>query len=191
MSKKVLARGIAWLAAVAAGFAASAARGESYAVDPVHSSVLFRIKHMGTSYAWGRFNGISGTMSLEDNQPALDVKIKADSIDTANALRDNHLKGPDFFNVKQFPTIAFRGTRVRKVGDATYEIDGTLNLHGTEKPLSVKLEKTGTGKNQKGGTIAGFETTFEIKRSDFGMKYLLEGLEDKVLLVVSLECAQQ
>lgn len=61
-------------------------------------------------------------------------------------------------------------------------------MHGVEQPLSVELERTGAGKNQQGTAIEGFETTFKIKRSDYGMKFLLQGLSDEVLLIVSLEC---
>ena len=71
---------------------------------------MFRIKHLKTSYAWGRFNDVAGKLALDGEKPTVEVQIKADSIDTANAKRDEHLKGPDFFNVKQFPTISFKST---------------------------------------------------------------------------------
>jgi polyisoprenoid-binding protein YceI len=158
-------------------------------IDAVHSSVLFRIKHLNTSYAWGRFNDFSGKLNLEGRAPVLEVQIKADSIDTGNGKREQHLKSPDFFNAKQFPTITFKSTSVQPSGDGKYAVNGKLNLHGVEKPVSLELERTGSGKNQQGTDIVGYETTFKIKRSDFGMKFLLEGLSDEVLLVVSLECA--
>jgi polyisoprenoid-binding protein YceI len=161
------------------------------AIDGVHSSVLFRIKHLGTSHAWGRFNDISGKLALDDKNPSIEVQIKADSIDTGNAKRDQHLKSPDFFNARQFPTISFKSTRIQKQSDGKYAVDGTLKLHGVEQPLSVQLERAGSGKNQQGTTIEGFDTTFKIKRSDYGMKFLLEGLSDEVLLNISLECAAQ
>lgn len=170
---------------------AAPAWAEPLSVDAVHSSVLFRIKHLNTSYAWGRFNDISGKLNLEANSPVVEVQIKTDSIDTGNAKREQHLKSPDFFNAKQFPSIAFRSTRIEKSGDGKYAVDGTLSLHGVQKPINVQLERTGSGKNQQGTAITGFETSFRIKRSDFGMKFLLEGLSDEVLLVVSLECAAQ
>jgi polyisoprenoid-binding protein YceI len=163
----------------------------SYAVDPVHSTVLFRVKHMGTSYAWGRFNEIAGRLNLDDQAPSLEMQVKTESLDTANAKRDQHLKSPDFFSAKQFPTISFKSTRIARAGDNKYDIDGTLSLHGVDRPVKVQLERTGTGKNQLGAAVAGYATTFSIKRSDFGMKYLLEGLSDDVVVVVSLECAAQ
>jgi len=167
---------------------ASPARAEAVSVDAVHSSVLFRIKHLNTSHAWGRFNDVAGKLNLDDGNPLVEVQIKTASIDTGNPKREEHLKSPDFFNAKQFPAITFRSTRVQKSGDGKYAVDGKLNLHGVEKPIRVELTRTGAGKNQQGTSIVGYETNFIIKRSDFGMKYLLEGLSDDVLLIVSLEC---
>lgn len=167
----------------------SVARAESYAVDSVHSTVLFRIKHMNTSNAWGRFNDIQGTADLDGAKPALQVTLKVDSIDTANQKRDEHLEGPDFFNAKQFPSIEFKSTKVTKVDDAHYDVEGTLTLHGVSKPISVKLEKTGSGRTPMTGPIVGYATEFKVKRSDYGMKLMIGPLGDEVLLVVALECA--
>ncbi len=168
--------------------AAPAASAAPLVVDAVHSTVLFRIKHLNTSFAWGRFDDISGKVNLDDKSPSLEIQLKTDSIDTGNAKREEHLKSPDFFSAKQFPTISFRSTKITKSGDGKYTVDGTLKLHGVEQPISVELERTGAGKNQQGTAIEGFETTFKIKRSDYGMKFLLQGLSDEVLLIVSLEC---
>jgi len=158
------------------------AAGQTFRVDPVHSSLLFRVKHMNTSYIWGRFNEFSGTANLDDAQPSIQVAIKVDSIDTGNAKREQHLKGPDFFSAKQFPTISFASTKVAKTGDAAYDVAGTLTLHGVSKDITMKVERTGTNQGPMGGTITGLATTFTIKRSDFGMKYGLEGVSDEVLV---------
>jgi polyisoprenoid-binding protein YceI len=149
---------------------------ETLTVDAVHSTILFRIKHLNTSLAWGRFNDMSGTWTLE-----------TDSIDTANDKRDQHLKGPDFFNAKQFPDISFKSTKVTKSGDGKYLLDGILTLHGVEKPLSLELVKTGAGVNMMARKIVGYETTFTIKRSDFGMKFLVGPLADEVLVIAAFE----
>jgi polyisoprenoid-binding protein YceI len=165
------------------------AAAEAFRVDPVHSSMLFRVKHMNTSYIWGRFNEYSGTENLDDANPSFVLQIKVDSIDSANAKRDQHLKGPDFFSARQFPAISFKSTRVTKLGPTTYDVEGTLTLHGVSKPIKVRVDRTGTNKGPMGGTITGLATTFTIKRSDFGMKFMLQGVSDEVLLVVNLECA--
>ena len=175
--------------AIAAASMASLARAESYTIDSVHSTVLFRIKHMNTSNAWGRFNDIQGAADLDGPQPSLNVTLTVDSIDTANQKRDEHLEGPDFFNAKQFPSIAFKSTKVTKVDDANYDVEGTLTLHGVSKPIAVKLEKTGNARSPMTGQIIGYATEFKIKRSDYGMKLMIGPLGDEVLLIVSLECA--
>lgn len=160
---------------------------ETLTVDAVHSTILFRIKHLNTSLAWGRFNDMSGTWTLEGDKPSVEVLIKTDSIDTANDKRDQHLKGPDFFNAKQFPDISFKSTKVTKSGDGKYLLDGILTLHGVEKPLSLELVKTGAGVNMMARKIVGYETTFTIKRSDFGMKFLVGPLADEVLVIAAFE----
>jgi polyisoprenoid-binding protein YceI len=168
---------------------AAPAVAKEFAIDAVHSTVLFRIKHMNTSNAWGRFNDIQGTADLDGSKPALNVTLTVDSIDTANQKRDEHLEGPDFFNAKQFPTIAFKSTKITKVDDAHYDVEGTLTLHGVSKPIAVKLERTGTARSPMTGEIIGYATEFKIKRSDYGMKLMVGPLGDEVLLIVSLECA--
>lgn len=178
-------------ASIAFALPALALAAETYKVDAAHSAVVFKVKHMNTSNAYGRFNDIAGTFTLDDANPAamsLDFAVKADSIDTANAKRDGHLKGPDFFNVRQFPTITFKSKAVTKSG-SKYLVTGDLTLHGVTKPVEVTVEPTGKGKNpQSGGAIAGIEATFVIKRSDFGMAYgVPDAVGDEVHIIVSAE----
>ncbi len=178
---------LAFALVAAAGI--STAFAEPYTVDAIHSTVLFRIKHMNTSHAWGRFNEMQGTVDLDGAQPTVDVTLVVDSIDTANAKRDEHLEGPDFFNAKQFPTIAFKSNKITKVDDDHYDVEGMLTLHGVSKPIAVQLERTGTARTPMTGKITGYATEFKIKRSDYGMKLMVGPIGDEVLLIVSLECA--
>lgn len=162
---------------------------DTYKADPVHSSVIYRVKHLNTSYSWGRFNDISGSFALDEANPAqsrLEFQVKTESIDSNNPARDKHLKGPDFFNAVQFPVISFKSQSVAKSGNA-YEVTGNLTLHGVTKAVAVRVEPTGTGKNQRGAPIAGIEATFDIKRSDFGMNNMVGPLGDDVKMFVSIE----
>jgi polyisoprenoid-binding protein YceI len=180
------------LANRAAPPASAAAAAASYKVDSVHSMVIFKVKHMGAGNFYGRFNQVSGTFTIDDADPAkgqVDFQVKADSIDTANTKRDEHLKSIDFFNVVQFPSIAFKGKEVKKTGETSYEVAGDLTLHGVTKPLQAKVEKVGTGKGRGGDTITGFEATFMVKRTDFGMTYGAGALGDEVHVIVSVECS--
>ncbi len=166
---------------------------ETYAADAVHSSIVYRVKHMDTSYFWGRFNDFSGTFTLDKENPAqgkLDFQVKTDSIDTANAKRDQHLKSPDFFNAVQFPVISFKSSSITKSG-AAYEVVGDLTLHGVTRPVSVKVVPTGSGTNQMGKPIAGIDASFTIKRSDFGMNKMVGPVGDEVWVNVCIEGSQK
>jgi polyisoprenoid-binding protein YceI len=167
----------------------SAAAAEMYAADGAHSSLVYRVKHLDTTYFWGRFNTISGSFALDESNPAesrFEFQVKADSIDTGIPKRDLHLKSPDFFNVAQFPTIAFKSQNVTKSGDA-YDVTGELTLHGVTKPVKVKVVSTGKSKDMRGTPIAGIEATFSIKRSEFGMKNMVGPIGDDVWVTVGIE----
>ncbi len=183
----------------AAGVAASVtahAEPAKYTIDAVHSHVNFRIKHMGTSSSWGRFNDVSGHVALDAGSPeagSVEIVVKAESVDTANAKRDQHLKSQDFFSAKEFPEITFKSKSIKASGSGGFEVAGELSLHGVNKPLTVTLTKVGEGKGMDGSALLGYDTTFTIKRSDFGMStYVKEGaLSDDVTLMVSLEAAKK
>jgi polyisoprenoid-binding protein YceI len=166
---------------------------ETYAADTTHSSVVYRVKHMNTSFAWGRFNDIKGAFTLDESNPAegrFDFQVKADSIDTAEPKRDQHLKSPDFFNAVQFPAITFKSQSITKSANG-YEVTGDLTLHGVTKPITLKVVQTGAGKDMKGTPIAGIETSFNIKRSDFGMSKMIPAVGDDVWINVSIEGARK
>ncbi len=172
------------------GSARSAFAGERYTIDPVHSRVTFRIKHFGASYFYGQFFDVSGSFVVDEKAPqksSVDVVVKVDSLDTHDAKRDGHLKSPDFFNAKAFPVITFKGKKVTKVDGDKVRVSGDLMLHGVTRPVTVTLTHVGAGKDPWGGYRSGYEGTFTIKRSDFGMKYMLEGIGDEVTLTVSIE----
>jgi polyisoprenoid-binding protein YceI len=183
-----------FLALALASVGAASAWAEQFTIDAGHSSVLFRVKHMGASNAWGRFDNIAGTVDLDEADPAkssVDITVLADSVNTGAPKRDEHLRGPDFFNVRQFPKITFKSQSVRAAGASAYEVTGTLTLHGVSHPLTVKLEKIGNGQSPQGEKLLGVETSFKIKRTEFGMDKLLQGVGDDVLLIVSLEAGHK
>lgn len=184
--------GMAALALAALGATARAA--DSYTVDPVHSSVSFGISHAGISDIHGRFNDFSGTFVIDKDDPnkssfALDIKVE--SVDTNNEKRDEHLRAPDYFNAKQFPTLSFKSTKV-KATDAGYEVTGDLTLHGVTKPVTMKL-KGGhkVVEFPKGTPRIGVTSSVTIKRSEFDMKTALEALGDDVHIIVGLEAAKK
>ena len=161
---------------------------DTYTIDPVHSSMVFRIKHNNVAYFYGRFNEIKGTIKLDSsNDSSLELSIPIAGVDTGNQKRDQHLKSPDFFNAEKFPTSTFKSTKVTKASDSTFDVTGDLTMHGVTKPVTLKLEKTGQASNPRGGELIGFETTFTISRKDFGITYMPDGLGDDIRISVGLE----
>jgi len=167
----------------------------SYEVDPVHSTILFRIKHMGVAWFHGRFNTFTGSFQFDEENPEnsnIQLEVEAASVDTNSQGRDDHLRSPDFFNVPQYPTIRFESTAIEHEGGATYGVTGDLSYHGKTKEVSFDAEFVGAADTSR-GPKAGFEAVFTIQRSDFGdTKYIEEGaLGDDVRLTISLEGSKQ
>ncbi len=199
MIARFASRSFVRLASVAAlGFAlgvtAQVRAADKYDVDPVHSFINFRAKHLNVSYAYGRFVGPKGTLVIDEADPSkstLEVSVQADKITTDHEGRDKHLKGPDFFDVKQFPTISFKSTSVKKTDDTKWEVAGDLSLHGVTKPLTVTVTRIGTGPGMKGETRTGLESMFTVKRSDFGMTNMIPAVGDEITLVIAIEAIKQ
>ncbi len=161
-----------------------------FVVDPVHSSLIFGINHMGVTTFYGRINGPTGEFHLNHGKPAassFEISVKAENIDTGAKDRDQHLKSGDFFDARQFPDITFKSTGVTRNGKTTFAVTGDLTLHGITKPINAVIEHVGT-KDTRRGTKSGFTVNFTIKRSDFGMTYGLGGvLGDDVTMMIGIE----
>lgn len=165
------------------------AAADTYALDPVHSAALFSVVHAGVSNTHGRFNGTSGTLTWDATDPsksAISIAIKTESVDTGEAKRDQHLRSADFFNTKQFPELTFVSKTFTKVDDTHFTVTGDLTLTGTTKPVTATVTKIGEGKDPWGGYRIGFETSFVLKRTDFGMK-TFPGVSDDVAVTFALE----
>ena len=171
------------------------AQAVTYRIDPVHSFIIFRVKHLNTGFAYGRFNTFSGTIVVDERNPAnssIELEIDANSVDTGNSQRDDHLRSPDFFSARQFPKITFKSTRVRKINNTTVEVQGDLTMRGVTRPITARVTFTGKGRNQRGQEIIGFETTFTIRRSQFNINYGLNGgLADEVRVTFAVEGIRQ
>lgn len=163
-----------------------------YSIDSVHSAVLFKIKHLNASWSFGRFNTISGAIDVDEKNPeksTVTLSIEADSVDTANKKRDDHLKSADFLDAVQFPTASFVSTSVKKAGDGKYSVTGDFELHGVTKTITVEFASVGFSET-KMGARTGFYGTFTILRSDYKIATMPEALGDEVEITVSLEGRQ-
>jgi len=175
-------------------FSVSAYAAETYKLDPAHTSVVYRVKYSGVTFVYGRFNGPTGTFVYDETAPAkssIEMQVDANNIDTAVEKRDNHLKSPDFFNAAEYPMVTFKSTSVKKIDSDTYQVTGNLTLLGKTRKLTVNAKQTGSGKDPWGNFRRGFETSFTIKRSDFGMNFMLGGISDEVGLTVSVSGIRQ
>ncbi|MSR70124.1 MAG: YceI family protein [Phycisphaerales bacterium] len=170
--------------------AAPTSTAATFTVDDTHSMSLFRVEHMGAGKFWGRFNEVSGTAQYVPNTSlAMNVTIQTASVDSGNKKLDGHLKSPDFFNAVEFPTMTFLSTSAKALGTGRFDVTGDLTMHGITKSVTVPVQCSAI--SVMGGTSrSGFEATFEIKRSDFGVSYGVEkgAIGDETRVIVSLEC---
>jgi len=177
------------LAAVVLGSGITARAAEKYEVDPAHSSVTFKIEHSGISWIHGRFNDVAGEFAVDEANPAASsfaLTMKTESVDTANAKRDEHLASPDFFNAKQFPVLSFQSKSIKKTENGL-EVTGDLSLHGETKPVSFLLTGGKTAEFPPGTQRRGYTTHFKLKRSDFGIDSGMEFLGDEVYIDISFQ----
>jgi polyisoprenoid-binding protein YceI len=164
------------------GFAlVHASAGEKYSIDPAHSTVGFKVKHL-YSYVSGRFDEVAGIIDVDPAKPensSVEVKIATKSVNTANEKRDTHLRSPDFFNVEKFPDMTFKSKKITLTGEKTADILGDLTLHGVTKEVTLKTTFLGKGKGLTGAEQTGWEAKTSIKRSDFGLTWskLIEGVQ--------------
>lgn len=174
--------------------ATSVQAAEEYALDGAHTAVYFRISHGGFSETYGRFNNVGGTLSVDSadtSKTSLQVTIKADSIDTSNAKRDEHLRAPDFLNVKQFPAVTFKSTSVSGKTPGELEVQGEFSMHGVTKPITLKLKGGKVGEFPPGVIRTGYSTHLDLKRSDFGMDKYVGMIGDEVHIAISFEATKK
>ncbi len=167
---------------------------ESFTVDTTHTYVMFKIDHLNIGNSYGRFDGPSGRFTWDEANPAnskFELMVQAAKIDTDSDKRDKHLRSADFFNTDQHAQISFKSTRIKKLKANTFEIRGDLTMLGQTHPITVSAVQTGSGQDPWGNYRRGFETTFTIKRSQWGMDFMLNGLSDEVEVTVSLEGVRQ
>ena len=173
----------------AAALSTSPAHADTFKVDPVHSTVLFRSHHAGAGYVWGRFNDPKATFTLDDDvsKDAFAADIPVDGVDTHNDKRDAHLKSPDWFNAKQYPNISFKSSKVEKASDTQLTVTGDLTMHGVTKSITFPLDLAGRGEFPAGTMRAGVEATFTVKMSDYGIKGMPGAVADEIKLIVAFE----
>lgn len=165
--------GLALLGAVTLQSSAMAETSE-WALDGSHSRIGFSVSHMVVSSVSGRFKQFSGKVELDDANLAksqVEINIKADSIDTDEPKRDEHLRSPEFFDAKKYPTLNFKSTRITKVAGKKYKLMGDLTIHGVTKNVTLDAEISDPVKSPWGKLVRSVKLTGKVKRGDFGLKW--------------------
>jgi polyisoprenoid-binding protein YceI len=197
----MLSRPLASVLALASMLAAPlGARAATWELDPAHSSVQFSVRHLMISNVKGEFTKLSGTITGDESAPTsarIDATIDTTSIDTRNAKRDDHVRGPDFLDTARFPTMTFRSSKIEPAGDDRWKITGDLTLHGVTKPVVLDVTATAPRKDPWGKLRAGAQATTTINRQDFGVRYnsALEGggvvVGDEVTITIDAEAVRK
>jgi polyisoprenoid-binding protein YceI len=146
----------------------------TYTLDAAHTRIGFVARHAMVTKVRGAFNDFEGTIKVDGAVPARSsakVVIKAASIDTRNAQRDEHIRSADFLELETYPEITFVSTEVRQTGDSTFEVTGDLTVKDVTKPVTVEFEFEGTATDPFGNVRVGFEGSVTISRKDFGITW--------------------
>ena len=173
-----------------------------WVIDPMHSEIQFKVKHLVISTVSGFFKTFEGAVETEnDDFGDANISFSADieSIDTNNAQRDGHLKSAEFFDSAQYPKLAFQSTSFKKVAEDefAYQLVGDLTIKGVTKQVKLQAEFGGSTADFYGNTKAGFEVTGKINRKDFGLVWdgITEAgsvvLGEDIKFVINIQLAKQ
>ena len=176
--------------------AKSAVERYAFDIEGAHAFVQFRIKHLGYSWLYGRFNEFDGEFTFnpaDKSIVALTSTIAMPSIDSNHVKRDKHLRSKDFLDVEKHPEAKFVSDSYRSTGKHTGELAGKLTLFGVTKPVVINTEYIGGGKDPWGGHRQGFEGRLTLKPADFGKNFVprLGQSSEEVELMLTVEGIRQ
>lgn len=173
----------------------------TYNLDPFHSTIQFKVKHLMITNVTGVFEKFKGSVVIDENdisKSKVDVSIEMASLNTNIAKRDEHLRSPDFFDVAKYPTMTFVSTKVEKAGADRLNVTGNLTIKGVTKPVTLNVEgPTGEIKSPQGDMRRGASATTSINRQDFGVSWnkKLDGggivVSDDVYISIDTELTRQ
>jgi polyisoprenoid-binding protein YceI len=146
----------------------------NWKLDPSHSEVTFKVKHMMITNVSGSFNSFEATAVTEEENfgtAQLEFTAQTASINTNSEQRDTHLRSAEFFDAEKFPAIQFKGTRFTNKSGSDYTLEGELSMHGVTKSIALDVEFGGLQKDPWGQTKAGFTVSGKINRTDFGLSW--------------------
>jgi polyisoprenoid-binding protein YceI len=145
-----------------------------WTIDPTHSEVIFKVKHLMITNVKGEFRKFAGSITAEGedfSKASISATIDTSSIFTNEDNRDAHLKGPEFFDVANYPEITFTGTSFKKIDEENYELKGLLTIKDVSKEITLDVEFGGINKDPWGNEKAGFSINGKINRKDWGLNW--------------------
>lgn len=167
------------------------AQPDKYEFDPLHTQILFFAGHLGYSHSLGRFHAFTGGFSFDEadfGRGAVTIEIRTDSLEMGDVEWNRHMKGADFFNVREYPLMRYTSRKVTPEGDRHMIIEGDLTLVGESRPVIIRARFNKSGVHPKTGQhLAGFSGTATLRRSDFGMNYGLPFVRDEVEIRIEVE----
>ncbi|HEX8278762.1 MAG TPA: YceI family protein [Segetibacter sp.] len=172
----------------------------TYKIDPDHSDIMFKVKHLMISTVTGIFKKFHATLEVNEDdltQAKATFEADVDSVDTKNEQRDAHLKSDDFFNADQFPKMTFKSTSIKKSGDDEYRLIGDMTIRDITRPVELTVEYNGSTKDPWGQQRMGFEVSGKINRREYGLKWsaVTEAgglvVSDEVRLALNVEMIKQ
>lgn len=172
---------------------------DTYMIDKNHSDISFTVRHFASKVR-GRFTDFAGEVQVDRARPDASFvafAIRAASIDTNNADRDNHLRSPDFFDAAKNPEIKFTSSKITPTGKDRFDVTGTLTMRGVSKEITIPVAYLGSMKDPGGNDRASFELSTKLNRKDYGInwnKALDAGgfmLSDDVDVTISLETVKK
>jgi polyisoprenoid-binding protein YceI len=145
----------------------------TWAVDPVHSTVGFSVKHLGIATVRGKFDEFEGTLEIGENDESARAygTVQGVSINTNDAGRDEHLRSADFFGVEQNPELRFESTTITQVDEDSFDISGDLTMNGVTNPVTLKAEVQGTETDPWGNERVALEVRGQLNRGDWDMTF--------------------
>ncbi|MGH3585585.1 MAG: YceI family protein [Pseudonocardia sp.] len=170
----------------------------TWKADPAHSEIAFTVRHLMISKVRGRFTGYDVTIvtGADPKDSSTTATIDLASVDTGQPPRDEHLRSADYFDVDTHPTMSYRSTGFRAVGDG-WVADGELTLHGITRPVPLAVEINGFGADPWGGQRVGFSATTQINRRDFGIDLAVPldggrvGVGDRISIHLEIQAVLQ
>jgi polyisoprenoid-binding protein YceI len=181
------------LVAIFVAFSFSYAQ-DTYASDPIRTFVFYRAQFGTFGYEMGSFDQASFTFTVDPadaTKNTVSFSVEAGSVNTGNDRRNSDMTGPDMLDAIQFPTIDFKSTSVKDMGDGNLEVTGDLTVHGVTNPITVQVQKVGEGDDFQGMHRIGYFLTFSVNRQDYGMTGFEGAVGDVIDITIAANGVKQ